>query len=86
MLEPRVGRVGNDEEHVHESDQTNFAGPLVSVDGDFPWVNITEFLACKDFGVVAMTENKENVHTSRTPGYCREWTCQRSPVLDGRTP
>jgi hypothetical protein len=44
MLKPRIGRVGEKEEDVHEPDQSDFAGPLLSIDRDFPRVNVTELL------------------------------------------
>jgi hypothetical protein len=40
-LEAIVGGVGEDKEYIHKRNQPDLAWPLLAVDGDFPWVDVT---------------------------------------------
>jgi hypothetical protein len=69
MLKSSIGRVGDEEKHIHIANQPNFASPLLPVNGEFPWMNITVDVSQQSSEVAMVVNGLKIVHTSRTPRY-----------------
>lgn len=75
-----VGRVGDEKKHINKPNQPDFARPLLSIDRDFPWVDIAALLFPR------ATQLDMIAHTSHIPLFCHELTCQNFRAPGGKMP